>query len=76
MRDGIGRDQIFEAEQVLDQMRTHDRVGAAGLGATDVVEDPLEHFQQKSADAAGEVQHRHPLVVGEAVRDAMFKIIT
>ena len=58
-------DEIFEAVDILQEMFAHDQVCMARIGAADIVENALEHFQQKSACAAGEIQHRDALVVGQ-----------
>ena len=70
MRDRVGGDQVFEPEKVLQQVLTHYWVSAPLTRPADVFEDPLKDFQQKSTGAAGEVEHGHALVVGEAIADA------
>ena len=70
VRDRVGRDQVFEAEQVFQDVLAHDQVGAPGVRPADIVENALEHLQQERAGAAGEVEHRDAVVVGEALGES------
>ena len=47
-------------------MLAHDQPCLGLVGAANVLEYLLEHFQQKRASAAGEIQHGHAIVVGKA----------
>ena len=49
MGDGIWSDQIFEAEDILEQMLANDQVGGAGVGASNLFENALEDFEEKRA---------------------------
>ena len=70
MRDCIGSDQVLKPKDVLQKMLTYDQVSAPGVRAADIVEDALEHFQQKRSGAAGEIEHRHAVIVGKTLADA------
>src|SRR5260370_23616380 len=45
----------------------HDRVGPPSARSADIVEDALEHLQQKSSGAACKVEHGHALIIGEPI---------
>ncbi len=64
MRDGVRRNQIFEPEQVLQNVLAHDEVRAARVRPADILENALEHLQEERAGAAGEIKHGHAFVVG------------
>src|ERR1035437_7562372 len=70
VRDRIGSNEVFEPEDMLQEMLAHDQVGAPGVRAADIIERSLKHLQEKGAGAAGEVEHRHALAIGEAIADA------
>ena len=55
MGDGIWSDQIFEAEDILEQMLANDQVGVAGVGASDLFENALKDFEQEGPCTTGEV---------------------
>ena len=67
MGDRVGRNQILEAVQVLQNVFSHD---VAADARRDRLEYLLQHFQEKRARAGGEVQHGHPLAVGQPLTDA------
>ena len=71
MRDGVGRDQIFEAEDVLQHVLANDRGRRARAPAPPMLSKMRWNTsEQERAGAAGEVEHGDALVVGEAVADA------
>lgn len=70
MRDRVGRDEIFEAEDVLQHMLANDEARLGRIRAADVVEDAFKHFENEGAGAAGEIEHGDALMVGEALRNA------
>ena len=69
MCDRVRCDQIFESIQILEKVLSHDEVGARVLRTPDVIEDPLEDFEQECTGATGEVEHGDTLVVSQAIAD-------
>src|SRR6266852_9449554 len=51
-------------------MLTYDWFGPPCVCTANIIENALEHFQQKGAGAAREVTHRDAIVVCQAVTDA------
>ena len=71
VRDRVGRDQVFEAKDILQDVLAHDQVGARPTSGPPMFSKILlKHLQQERTGAAGEIEHGHALVVGEAVLDA------